>query len=55
MPAADNYHVDRPGADFMVDVLKSLNFDYVAANPVVVPRSARVAHQLRPTTRNLSS
>src|SRR5688572_13330769 len=33
VPAADNYHVDRPGADFMVDVLKSLNFDYVAANP----------------------
>ena len=32
-PAAENYHVDRPGADFMVDVLKSLNFDYVAANP----------------------
>jgi thiamine pyrophosphate-dependent acetolactate synthase large subunit-like protein len=32
-PGADNYHVDRPGADFMVDVLKSLDFDYVAANP----------------------
>ena len=30
---ADNYHVDRPGADFMVDVLKSLDFDYVGANP----------------------
>src|SRR5204862_118253 len=25
--------VDRPGSDFMVDVLKSLNFEYVAANP----------------------
>ena len=24
---------DRPGGDFMVDVLKTLNFDYVAANP----------------------
>jgi thiamine pyrophosphate-dependent acetolactate synthase large subunit-like protein len=24
---------DRPGADFMVDVLKSLNFEYVASNP----------------------
>src|SRR6266550_8145151 len=24
---------DRPGGDFMVDVLKSLNFEYVAANP----------------------
>jgi thiamine pyrophosphate-dependent acetolactate synthase large subunit-like protein len=25
--------VDRPGGDFMVDVLKSLNFEYVASNP----------------------
>ena len=25
--------VDRPGADFMVDVLKSMGFEYVAANP----------------------
>src|SRR5438067_7626917 len=24
---------DRPGGDFMVDVLKTLNFEYVAANP----------------------
>jgi thiamine pyrophosphate-dependent acetolactate synthase large subunit-like protein len=31
--AVDAYHVDRPGADFMVDVLKSLDFEYVAANP----------------------
>ena len=29
----DVYNVDRPGSDFMVDVLKSLGFDYVAANP----------------------
>ena len=29
----DAYHIDRPGADFMVDVLKSLGFEYVAANP----------------------
>jgi acetolactate synthase-1/2/3 large subunit len=27
------YHTDRPGADFMVDVLKALDFEYVAANP----------------------
>src|SRR5262245_42784216 len=27
------YTTDRPGADFMTDVLKSLNFEYVAANP----------------------
>jgi acetolactate synthase I/II/III large subunit len=25
--------VDRPGSDFMVDVLKSLHFEYVCANP----------------------
>jgi thiamine pyrophosphate-dependent acetolactate synthase large subunit-like protein len=25
--------VDRPGSDFMLDVLKSLGFEYVAANP----------------------
>jgi thiamine pyrophosphate-dependent acetolactate synthase large subunit-like protein len=24
---------DRPGGDFMVDVLKSLNFEYIASNP----------------------
>jgi thiamine pyrophosphate-dependent acetolactate synthase large subunit-like protein len=24
---------DRPGGDFMVDVLKTLNFEYIAANP----------------------
>ncbi len=24
---------DRPGGDFMVDVIKTLNFDYIAANP----------------------
>ena len=28
-----SYTVDRPGSDFMVDVLKSLGFEYVAANP----------------------
>jgi acetolactate synthase I/II/III large subunit len=33
-PAAnDVYTTDRPGADFMVDVIKSLGFEYVAANP----------------------
>lgn len=25
--------IDRPGGDFMVDVLKSLKFDYIASNP----------------------
>src|SRR5579863_9609148 len=32
-PRIDVYTTDRPGADFMVDVLKSLNFDYIFANP----------------------
>ncbi len=33
-PAADDpYHVDRPGSDFMVDVIKSLGIEYAAANP----------------------
>jgi thiamine pyrophosphate-dependent acetolactate synthase large subunit-like protein len=30
---ASVYTTDRPGADFMVDVIKSLGFEYVAANP----------------------
>src|SRR5262245_21450867 len=29
----DVYTTDKPGSDFMTDVLKSLNFEYVAANP----------------------
>ena len=32
-PRVDVYTTDRPGSDFMVDVLKTLNFDYVFANP----------------------
>ncbi len=27
------YTTDRPGSDYMVDVIKSLNFEYIAANP----------------------
>ena len=47
-PRADVYTTDRPGADFMVDVLKSLNFDYIFANPgIELPRPAGVVHQLR--------
>ena len=30
---ADALTTDRPGGDFMVDVLKSLNFEYIASNP----------------------
>jgi acetolactate synthase-1/2/3 large subunit len=32
-PTARPLIVERPGADFMVDVLKTLDIDYVAANP----------------------
>src|ERR1700734_3377790 len=32
-PRADVYTTDRPGSDFMVDVIKSLGFEYVCANP----------------------
>src|SRR5262245_13661594 len=32
-PRADVYTVDRPGSDFMVDVIKSLGVEYIAANP----------------------
>src|SRR5437867_7432817 len=31
--------IDRPGSDFMVDVLKSLNFGYVFSNPANTFRS----------------
>jgi len=32
-PPADVYSTDKPGSDHMADVLKSLGFEYVAANP----------------------
>ena len=32
-PSAEVLTTDRPGGDFMVDVMKSLGFEYVAANP----------------------
>ena len=32
-PETDIVTTDRPGGDFMVDVLKALNFEYIAANP----------------------
>jgi acetolactate synthase I/II/III large subunit len=32
-PHAEVYTTDRPGSDFMADVIKSLGFEYVAANP----------------------
>jgi acetolactate synthase-1/2/3 large subunit len=33
VPVTQVYTTDRPGADFMVDVLKRLGFDYICANP----------------------
>src|SRR5204863_922173 len=32
-PRAHVYTTDRPGSDFMLDVIKSLGIEYVAANP----------------------
>ena len=32
-PALEVLTTDRPGSDFMVDILKSLNIEYVCANP----------------------
>src|ERR1700730_2568840 len=32
-PALEVLTADRPGSDFMLDVLKSLGFEYIAANP----------------------
>jgi acetolactate synthase-1/2/3 large subunit len=32
-PSAEVLTTDRPGADFMVDVLKQIGFEYVCANP----------------------
>jgi acetolactate synthase-1/2/3 large subunit len=32
-PRADVYTTDRPGSDFMLDAIKSLGIEYVAANP----------------------
>ncbi|HTG89632.1 MAG TPA: thiamine pyrophosphate-dependent enzyme [Vicinamibacterales bacterium] len=32
-PRIATYTTDRPGSDFMIDVIKSLGFEYVAANP----------------------
>ncbi len=29
----DQYFIDSPGSDYMIDVLRSLNIDYVATNP----------------------
>ena len=32
-PDAEELTIDRPGGDFMVDVIKSLGFEYIASNP----------------------
>lgn len=32
-PSGDKYHVRSPGSDYMVDVVKSLGIDYLAATP----------------------
>ena len=40
-PRVDVYTTDRPGSDFMVDVIKSLGFEYICRQPGLdLPRSA---------------
>ena len=47
-PAANARVIEHPGSDFMVDVLKTLNLEYLGSNPGSTVRiAARVAHQLR--------
>ena len=47
-PAANARIVEHPGSDFMVDVLKTLDLEYLGSNPGSYVRiTARVAHQLR--------
>ncbi|OFV98369.1 MAG: hypothetical protein A3H28_02405 [Acidobacteria bacterium RIFCSPLOWO2_02_FULL_61_28] len=41
-PEQESLTVSDPGSDFMVDVLKTLNFEYIAANPA---SSARGLHE----------
>ncbi len=33
LPSEEGFVVNDPGSDFMVDVLKTLDFEYIAANP----------------------
>ena len=50
------FTTDRPGGDFMVDVIKALNFEYVASQSrLELPRHPRVDHQLRRQHRRRSS
>jgi len=41
-PEVDSLTVVNPGSDFMVDVLKTLDFEYIAANPA---SSSRGLHE----------
>ena len=51
-PRVDVYTTDRPGSDFMVDVIKTLGFEYVLRQSgVELPRAARIVRELRRTTR----
>ena len=48
----DVYTTDRPGSDFMVDVIKTLGFEYVLRESgIELPRTARIDRQLRAATR----
>ena len=52
-PSADVLVNERPGSDFMVEVIKSLGFEYCCANPGLgISRPARIDHQLRRQQRS---
>ena len=47
-PSMDVLTEDRSGSDFMVDVIKSLGFEYICRQSrIELPRPARIVHQLR--------
>ena len=45
-PHVDVYTTDRPGSDFMAEVIKSLGFEYCHQSRLQLPRPSRIADQL---------
>ena len=50
-PAVDVMTTERPGADYMVDVIKSLGIEYIATILPPVSELAGILHQLRKEQR----
>ena len=42
---------ERPGSDFMMDVLKPLGFEYITINPTPIPAGCRNPSSITPVTR----